>query len=258
MSNYFAFQYNYSYNKNMITSTQNQIIKDLIKLSKEKDVLCLDNPKLIEEALKKGLKLLALLKTEKINKTFGSEDIVVADNVLEKFTNVRSSRGVVALVKYKTLEIKKPIGNFLILDRVQDPGNVGTLIRSAVGSGFLDIYLIDCASVCNSKTVRSTMGAIFKANLYEVNQEFINTLKTWNLPIYVADMNGKNIYQTSFAENCGIIVGNEGQGVSEELRKVATGTLCIPMQNCLESLNAGVSGSIIMYQITNGGQNVRS
>ena len=258
MSNYFAFYNDYSYTENMITSTQNQTIKNIVKLSKEKNVLCLDNPKLIEEAIKKGLKLLYVLKTEKINQTFGSDDIIVADYVLEKFTNVKASRGVVALIRLEVLEVQKPTGNFLILDRVQDPGNVGTLIRSAVGSNFLDIYLIDCASVCNSKTVRSTMGAIFKANLYEVSQEFINTLKSWDLPIYVADMNGKNIYQTSFAENCGVIVGNEGQGVSEELRKVATDTLCIPMQNFLESLNAGVSGSIIMYQITNGGQNVRS
>ena len=139
-----------------------------------------------------------------------------------------------------------------------NPGNVGTLIRSAVGTGFLDIYLISCASVTNPKTVRSTMGALFKANIYEVDEKFVKTLKVWNQTVYVADMDGENIFETSFQQNCGIIVGNEGQGVSDELIEIATNKISIPMKNNLESLNAGVSGSIIMYQIANGGKNVRS
>ena len=242
----------------MITSVKNEKIKQFLKLSEDRHVLCLDNPKLIEEAIKSNYKIIGVLKQENINKEYTSEDIVVSDSVINKFTNTKTSQGVVAFVEYKQKTVEKPTNCFLILDRVQDPGNVGTLIRSAVGTGFLDIYLISCASVTNPKTVRSTMGALFKANIFEVDNNFIEDLKSWGKNIYVADMDGKNIFETTFEDNCGIIVGNEGQGVSDSLIEISTNKISIPMKNNLESLNAGVSGSIIMYQIANGGKNVRS
>lgn len=243
---------------NMITSIKNEKIKYFSKLAENRNILCLDNPKLIEEAIKCGYKIIGLLKQEDVEKVFTTEDIVVSDAVIKKFSNTKTSQGVVAFVEYAEKQLKKPQGFFLILDRVQDPGNVGTLIRSAVGSGFSDVYLISCASVTNSKTVRSTMGALFRTNIYEVDEKFLEILKTWKKTIYVADMDGDNIFEKNFEDNCGIIVGNEGQGVCDELIEIATNKLSIPMKNNLESLNAGVSGSIIMYQIANGGKNVRS
>lgn len=247
------------YNTNMIiSSTKNEKIKQIKKLMSEKDIIVLDNPKLINEALSVGNQLIEVVREENSKNKITENDILVTENVFNHFTNTITSQGVIALVKLKQKEVLSPKGNFLILDRVQDPGNVGTLIRSAVGAGFLDIYLINCARVNNPKTIRSTMGAIFKANFYEVNQEFLNTLKIWNKPIYVADMDGSDIYNMSFEDNCGIVVGNEGKGVSQELEQIANLKIKIPMLNGLESLNAGVSGSIIMYQIANGGKNVRT
>lgn len=242
----------------MITSSQNEQIKFLKKLAKQKNIMCLDNPKLIEEAKLSGWEILYLLKTENISKHYTQNDIVVSENILHQFSNTITSQGVIAFIKYNHNSLKPPNGNFLILDNVQDPGNVGTLIRSAVGANFLDIYLISCASICLDKTIRSTMGALFKCNLYEVDNSFIDELNKWNKKIYIADMNGENIYSHKFPDNIGVIIGNEGHGVSPKLEKVATHKISLPMQNKLESLNAGVSGSIIMYQITYGGQNVRS
>ena len=241
----------------MITSVKNEQIIELKKLKQNKDVLCLDNPKVLDEALKSSFEVLHILKTQDVQKVYQNE-IIVSENVLNCFTNTVTSQGVVAFLKFKKPILKPPEHNFLILDNVQDPGNVGTLIRSAVGSDFLDIYLINCASVCNDKTVRSTMGAMFKCNLYEVDENFITELKKWNKQIYVADMNGKNIYESKFCDGVGVIIGNEGHGVSQKFRKVATNPISIPMHNGLESLNAGVSGSIIMYEINFGGKNVRS
>ena len=242
----------------MITSTQNETIKHLKKLKQEKYILCLDNPKLIDEAIKNHWEILYLLKNEKVKKAYTLQDIIVADNVLKIFSNTVTTQGVIAFVKFKKIDIKPPNNHFLILDNVQDPGNVGTLIRSAVGANFVDIYLISCASVTSEKTIRSSMGAIFKCNIYEVGKDFIPTIKNWRKTIFVADMNGENLYDCEFNENCGVVVGNEGHGVCEELKKISTKKISIPMQNNLESLNAGVSGSIIMYQIANGGKNVRS
>ncbi len=242
----------------MITSTQNEKIKQLKRLKQEKDILCLDNPKLIDEAIKNKWEILYLLKNEEVEKQYTNDDIVVSDNVLKVFSNTITTQGVVAFIRFNKRELKPPSANFLILDNVQDPGNVGTLIRSAVGANFLDIYLISCASVTCEKTVRSSMGAIFRCKLYETRSDFIAQLKKWNLPIYIADMNGENIYNFKFPKICGVAIGNEGHGISEELKIIATKTISLPMQNNLESLNAGVSGSIIMYQITYGGENVRS
>ena len=235
----------------MITSTQNQLIKELLEKKSQKNVVCLDNTKLIEEALKANGKIIKILCLQEPS---GENQIQVSQNVLKKFTNTVTSQGIVALLEFEYKELKPPLGNFLILDNVQDPGNVGTLIRSAVGANFLDIYLLDCASAFSDKVIRSTMGAIFKCNVYKINFDDLPKIKSWQKNIYVADMNGQNIYDCNFEKNIGIIVGNEGHGVSQQLKNLATNLISLPMQNNLESLNAGVSGSIIMYQITYGGK----
>ena len=244
------------YNELMLTSVHNEKIVNLIKLSKQKGVLCLDNPKLICEAIANKWDILAVIKT--ISNNFTSNDILVSENVLKKFTNTKTTQGVIALVKLKHYELKPPDNNFLILDNIQDPGNVGTLIRSAVGADFLDIYLYKCASLSLDKTIRSTMGAIFRCRFYEVGEDFVDIAKGWNKTILTADMDGENIFSVKISGSVGLIVGNEGHGVSESFRGLSNKVISIPMRNGLESLNAGVSGSILMYQLTYGGKNVRS
>ena len=156
------------------------------------------------------------------------------------------------VIKLQNRAIQPPNGNYLVLDELQDPGNVGTLIRSALGANFLDIYLLNSVNISNEKLIRSSMGAIFKTKIYQVSKdEFISNYKKWNKPLYVCDMDGENIYKTHISNNAGIVVGNEGNGVSAEIRGISTGSISIPMKNGLESLNAGVSGSIIMYHLSN-------
>ena len=111
----------------------------------------MDNPKLITEALKNNWQILAVLKTNNIFYT--EHDILVSENVLRYFSNVVTSQGVVAIVRLKIYDLKPPNNNFLVLDNVQDPGNVGTLIRSAVGANFFFFFLINCASISLDKTV---------------------------------------------------------------------------------------------------------
>lgn len=99
------------------------------------------------------------------------------------------------------------------------------------------------------------MGAIFKLNIYEIDlQTFIEFYKKMGCTLYGTDMKGKNIYNFNFQTPCGVVLGNEGQGISQELKEILTDTLTIPIDSSLESLNVGVAGSIILFQIKNKGE----
>ncbi len=140
--------------------------------------------------------------------------------------------------------------NFLVIDSLQDPGNVGTLIRTAVACGFKHIYLLDSVKVTNSKLVRSSVGTIFNAKIYSTSKDkFTKLAKNNNLVIYKADMYGENVFKAKFQGIVGVAIGNEGQGVSEKISNLCSKTLSIPMEKGVESLNAAISGAIIMYQI---------
>ena len=238
----------------MITSVQNEKIKNLKKLLNDKTYLFLDNPKLVEEAVGVGHTLEFVLCTEKYNGKidYGGEILLVSDSVFNLFSSTKTSQGIIGVVKFNQRTLKKPEGNFLVLDEVQDPGNVGTLLRSALGAEFNEVYLLNSCKLTNDKVVRSSMGALFKLKLYECDKiEFISTFKTWNKQLYIADMKGENIFKTKYSLPIGVAVGNEGNGISKDIRNISSGVMSIPINQSLESLNVGVAGSIIMYKIKN-------
>ncbi len=238
----------------ILASMQNEKIKMLKKLMADKSLMFFDNPKLIQEAFDAGHNIIYIIKKEGyVGKTdYGGEVVEVTENVFKNFSSTVNSQGLIGVVHFQEPNFKKPIGNFLVLDGLQDPGNVGTLLRSALGSNFLDVYLLDSVKITNSKVVRSSMGAIFKLNIYQLSkQTFLEQFKNWNIPLVVCDMNGQNVFDVNQWGNCGVVVGNEGNGVSQEIKNIATKTIKIPMSNNLESLNAGVSGSIVMFLINN-------
>lgn len=234
----------------LITSSQNSCYKELKKLLSDKSYFFLDNPKLIDEAVKAGHNLEFLLMTEKYaGKTdYGGQTVVLSENLFKTFSNTISSQGLVGVLKVMKRPLSAPKGNFLVLDEVQDPGNVGTLIRSALGADYLDIYLVSSARL-GDKVIRSSMGAVFKTRIYECEKgEFISFFKGYK-NLITADMDGENVFECKLSKPVGIILGNEGNGVSKELRALASKTVSIPMQNGLESLNVGVAGSILMFNI---------
>lgn len=230
------------------------LIKDLKKQKKENsNLLFLDNPKIIKDALKAGHKPLIALTS---NKDFDFESFdeskiyLTEQSVIEAFSDVKTPQGVCIILEYTQHIVEEPKANFLVLDGLQDPGNVGTLIRTAKASGFNYIYLIDSVKETNSKMIRSSVGACFNTNLFSVSrEEFINLSKKWNLNLLKTDMNGENIFKFKPAGIVGVVIGNEGNGVSDEISKICQKTVSIPMKEGIESLNAGVSGAIIMYQI---------
>lgn len=245
----------------IITSSNNEKIKTVKKMINDKNYLFLDNPKLIEEAINADWKINTIIieenKADKFKKIIESLDkceiIEVSSSVFSGFSNTVVSQGIVAVILKKEREFAFPKSNYLILDEVQDPGNVGTLIRSALGAGFEDVYLLNCANLSNEKVVRSTMGAIFKTRIYELTRaDFIQKYKDFKIKnLLITDMKGKDIFKTPIKIPCGIVIGNEGNGISKEIRELSNEIISIPMLNNLESLNASVAGSIVMFKIGN-------
>ena len=235
-----------------ISSKNNQLVLDIKKQVKDKSLIILDTPKLIGDAISKGVKPKYIFATEKYADMFCGV-ITTSQSIIDLFSDVKTNAGVVGFIDPIYKELKPPQGNFLVLDRVQDPGNVGTLIRSALGANFKDIYLVDSAKI-STKVIRASMGAIFEENIYSLTKdEFLKFAKEHNLNLVMADMDGANIYQAMAFENVGVVLGNEGQGVCDEIAEICKSTIKIPMNKSLESLNVAVSGSIIMFEIEYGG-----
>ena len=232
----------------------NNLIKDLKKQKRENSyLLFLDNIKIINDSLKKGIKPIYILcESDKAYLFKDYEDIVylVERKVIEQLSDSKTPQGVLCIAEYTPHIVEMPKTNFLVIDGLQDPGNVGSLIRTACACGFDSAYLIDSVKVTNSKLIRSSVGTIFNINVAELaRKDFVKFAKINKLNLIKADMNGQNIFNYKTTDCVGVVVGNEGQGVSKEISDLCRNTVSIPMQNDVESLNAAVSGSIIMYEL---------
>ena len=228
-----------------------ELISNLKKQKREKSLLFLDNVKIIKDALPHINVKLILTTVETLPFDVGDIKVYKTDaKTIETLADTVTPQGVLCVAELKQQELTVPKDNFLVLDTLQDPGNVGTLIRTSVACNFSAVFLVDCVHVTNPKLIRSSVGAVFNQKIYEMSkEEFVKFAILNNLPLAKCDMNGENIFTKKFEKPIGIVVGNEGQGVSEEISKLSKISLSIPMKGNIESLNAGVSGSIIMYQI---------
>ena len=236
----------------MITSLANSKVKEWTKLKDKKyrdetNTFLVESEHLVDEAIKKGVvkELISLENTKYQDAT------IVSYEVMKKITNQVTPPNVCAVCnKLKVEEVKE---RALLLDDISDPGNLGTIIRSAVAFGFKNIVLsLHSVDVYNPKVIRSSEGMIFHVNIiYSDLIDFIN--KHSFLTIYgTSVINGKKLNDLKFNKQVGIIIGNEGRGMSEELKQFCNELIYIPMNKNCESLNAGVSASIIMYEVSKG------
>ncbi len=245
----------------MIISRNNEKVKELKKLKADKKFAFLDNPKVIKEAICAGFDLKYLLincetksnNAEKFDFNVQNCEIIeLNDSTFKLFADTCNSQGLIGVVENVGKTLNKPNTNFLVLDNLQDPGNVGTLLRTALGANFLDVYMVDCVSLTNDKLIRSSMGAAFKLNVYECSKsDFLAFQKQRlkNFDIYVGHMQGESVFNVKVEKQFGIVLGNEGNGVSKEMFEIANKKISIPMANNLESLNVGVAGAILMYEL---------
>ncbi len=226
-----------------------ELVKKLKKQKRENDfLLFLDNQKIINDAITMGAKpILALATKQELFPNIECEKYITSISVIESLSDVKTPRGVVVMLEYPQHVVKAPKSNFLVLDGIQDPGNAGTLVRSAIAFGMEEVFILDGVKVTNPKLVRSSVGAVFNIPVFNMSRdEFVKLAKKHSLSLAKTDMKGENVFDFKPKKPVGIVIGNEGNGVSEQISALCDITLSIPMKEGIESLNAGVSGSIIM------------
>lgn len=187
----------------------------------------------------------------------GSIDtVLLPDFVFDKISEVKNAQGILGVVRHTPFpfEFFPDTGNYLLLDAVRDPGNLGTLIRSAVGAGFDGILLYgDCVEPFNPKVIRSTMGTFAFSNIWPVSRDDVDRLRKTGYELCVTTgIDGDNLYETEFSKKTVLVIGSEAHGVSRELMGLADKRITIPLAKECESLNAAIAGSICMFQITRG------
>lgn len=251
----------------IITSQNNALVKLASSLNSKKyrklhNLALLEGTKIIDEAIKANQVFYKLFIEEEKAEDYKNylhqvncEVVYTTAKIINSISPTQTPQGIVAIIETRSFEPMVIGGNFLVLDNIQDPGNLGAIIRSAAASGYKNIFMLNCVDVYNDKVIRASMGNLFKTNNYTVSLEQLQKLLSVkeNYELLLATMQGENIFEVSIKKGStiGVIIGNEGSGVTEQVAKLARKTVSIPMQNEVESLNAAVSASIIMYKLIN-------
>lgn len=257
----------------IISSPSNKFVKEIKSLHKKKErwnskKFFVEGIKSVYESIVSDGKIDYILYSESLFKINGGMNlyefitkknlklIEITDKLLNSICDTENPQGIIAVINidsYKLEDVLKENNFILILDRLQDPGNMGTIIRTADALG-VDFIIISegCVDVFNPKTIRSTMGSIFHIPLVFCEDIFktISLLKSKNISIMSTALdNSKDCYKVDLKKNLGIIIGNEANGVSEELIHLSDELLKIPMEGKAESLNAAIASAIIIYEV---------
>ena len=245
-----------------ITSRKNRIISHLRQLGRDAacrresgEFIC-DGEKLLEEALAANIQIGTVLWKENgsaVRETTASVQLLASEELFDYASPMINSPGPLFTVSFP----KKPEWFAprcaIVLENVQDPGNVGTVIRTANAFGIDAVVLAGaCADPYHPKTVRATMGAVFRQQILCLShtEELKDIMKNWNLPLYGAVLSEQafSVLDCELAESA-VAVGSEGRGLSAELRALCDREIIIPMQPDSESLNAAVAASVLMWEM---------
>ena len=239
----------------ILTSKNNPLIKETAALKdkkarKQQGMFLVEGRKMAVECQNSDFEIDRVFVSENytVEVPFAENDIVrVSDDVFRFLSDEKTPQGILCRVKIPTRAWTAPKGKCLLLDGVADPGNVGTIIRTANAAGYEEIYLTEeCADPYSPKSVRASMSGVFFTKIYRANRaEILSVLA--DTPIVVADMGGVNVFSFTPPASFALAIGNEANGISGEVEAAATHTVKIPMQATQESLNAAISAGIIMY-----------
>ncbi len=242
----------------LITSRNNPTVKKLLSLQEKKyrnlyQEYLVEGEKMVAECVAAGQEITLLVLSEKAAQTYPVPLLeppmpvfIVSNDVFLKLSGEKNPQGVLASVRLPERKVEKPQKSCLLLDGVSDPGNLGTIIRTANAAGYEEIYLLHCTDAYAPKAVRASMSGVFHTKLYIADEEDVfNALE--GVPLITADLNGENIFSFTPPEKYCLVIGNEGHGISKEVDKRKSYTVTIPMRQSQESLNAGVSAGIAMY-----------
>ena len=244
-----------------ITSKDNELIKHIRKLKDKKyrdesNEYVVEGVKLVEEAVKENAKIKQIIVCEDTTRTYEIptyECISVSNKIFNIITQVTNPQGIMAIIEKNAQDAQIDYSQdiIVVLDDVQDPGNLGTILRTVDSIGLNQIIVSKgTADAFNSKVVRSTMGAIFRIKIIEVENlaQAIKEMRKHHFKLMVTSLQTKNsIYDIDFNKKI-IVIGNEANGVSKEIQDMADEKAKIPMLGRTESLNASVAAGVVMYE----------
>lgn len=251
-----------------IYSKDNALAKKIKRLN-EKKYRIQENKFLIEgfrfvgEALNSNFKVPIIFLSEKIIGKWNdfkteikidenTKVYLVTDQILRHISSTDNPQGIVAVVDNRKVNVINKKGFYILVDKVQDPGNMGTIIRTAHAAGALGVILTKgTVDVYNEKTLRSTMGSIFHIPIIQdENFEKLNLLKQNGFKLIVSSLDAdKNFYDLNLKDRIVLVLGNEGNGVSSEILDLADIKVKIPMPGNAESLNVSIAGAVMMFEI---------
>ena len=256
----------------VITSSQNskiKLVRALLGRAKERhdaNAFVAEGVRLVEEAVNSNWGFQFVLYDESLNEKgkllveglkLGGVDVEeVSESVMKSLSETETPQGILAILGHTQLPIPNYLNFILIPDQIRDPGNLGTLLRTAAAAGVQAVLLPpETTDAFAPKVVRSGMGAHFRLPIHSMTWEEIRE-QIKDLQIYLADMDGKPCWETDLRPSLALIIGSEAEGVSEAARKLATQKISIPMAGNVESLNAGVAGSVLMFEVVRQRSNV--
>lgn len=252
----------------MITSTSNQQVKEIVQLQKKSKarnqagVFIVEGIRMVQETPADRVEKLYV--TEGFYKKYkdalpkGCKPELVSDVVFAYMSDTKTPQGVLAVVrqmKHKAEDILNAENpHIMVLDNLQDPGNLGTIFRTAEAAGVNGLILSkDCVDIYNPKTIRSTMGAIYRMPFVYVEDilETIGEMKQKGIHVYAAHLDGKNSYdKEDYSTGTAFLIGNEGNGLRDEVAAQADTWVQIPMAGHVESLNAAIAAAVLMFEVS--------
>jgi len=256
----------------MITSTSNPRVRQLVlwqekaKKRREDNVFLAEGIKMLREAPKDWIKEVYL--TEEVLQRLQKEDgevltkiestgyELLSDEVMKKVSDTQTPQGALVVLNRPSYTLEGIVGNgegtFVVLENLQDPGNLGTIIRTGEGAGIRGVIMSqDTVDIYNPKTIRATMGSVYRVPFIyvEILSNSICYLKEKGVRTYAAHLKGtKQYYEFSYAGGTAFLIGNEGNGLKKETADLADEYLRIPMEGQVESLNAAIAATILMYE----------
>lgn len=248
----------------IISSPKNEKIKELVKLQtskgrKKAGMYLLEGEHLVEEAIKEKAPISLIVVTsnrlEEFQYLLSQTDVqvlVVSQDVFHKLSMTETAQGIIAVVEIVKQETLPHCGRMIILDAVQDPGNLGTIVRTADAAGFDAVVLgTGTVDLYNEKVLRSMQGSHFHIPVFQTNlQEYLPKLKDKGAQVAVTALHrdSKDYTILQGATDVAIVVGNEGQGVSSNIIDIADVVVSIPMFGKAESLNVAIASALLMYK----------
>lgn len=250
----------------MITSTHNpkiQLVRALLGRSKDRheaNAFVVEGVRLTEEALASGWTIRFALQSQDL--TGRGQELIrclaaagvdiepVAENLMQSISDTETSQGIIAVLNHSPIPLPDNLSFALILDSIRDPGNLGTLLRSASAAGVQAVFLPpETADAFAPKVVRAGMGAHFRLPIHALPWSKIHD-RTHHLKIYLAEMEGAvSCWQADFHTALALIVGGEAEGASKHALNMADEQICIPMPGRTESLNAAIAGAVLMFEV---------